>query len=67
MSEIKYPHVKVRLTGTDGNAFAILGKVAAALRRAGASKDDIKSFQNEATSGDYSHLLATCSAWVTVS
>ena len=28
-----YPHVHVQLTGTDGNAFAIIGTVAAALRR----------------------------------
>jgi hypothetical protein len=28
-----YPHVAVRLSGTDGNTFHIIGRVAAALRR----------------------------------
>jgi hypothetical protein len=28
-----HPHVQVRLTGSDGNAYAIIAKVAAALRR----------------------------------
>lgn len=27
MSDIKYPHVQVRLTGRDGNAFAIIANV----------------------------------------
>ena len=33
--EIKYPNVKVQLVGQDGNAFAILGNVQRAMRRAG--------------------------------
>ena len=28
-----YPHVAVRLSGTDGNTFHVIGRVAAALRR----------------------------------
>jgi hypothetical protein len=28
-----YPHVTVRLTGTDGNVYSIIGHVARALRR----------------------------------
>ena len=51
--------VKVRLVGEDGNAFAILGRVRAALRRAGESPEFIAAFTKEATSGDYYHLLAT--------
>jgi hypothetical protein len=35
MSEPKYPDVSVRLVGEDGNAFAIMGRVSAALRDAG--------------------------------
>ena len=51
--------VHVRLVGEDGNAFAILGRVRQALRRGGRG-DLVEPFTKEATSGDYTHLLATC-------
>lgn len=47
------------LTGTDGNAFAILGAAAKAMRSAGIEPNEIHRMQAEATSGDYDHLLAT--------
>jgi hypothetical protein len=59
--------VKVKLTGTDGNAFAIMGKVSGALRKAGASKEDVEAYMSESMSGDYNHLLATACKWVEVS
>lgn len=65
-SDIKYPEIRVKLVGTDGNAFALMGKVAAALRKAGVSKEEIAAFYKEATSGDYGNLLRTCSKWVDV-
>ena len=63
MTEPIYPDVQVQLVGEDGNAFAILGRVSQALRRAGHG-DAVKAFHNEATSGDYYHLLRTCMEWV---
>lgn len=66
-SGCKYPHIKVRLTGSDGNAFAVLGKVRDALRKAKVQEEEIQKFSDEATSGDYNNLLATCMKWVTVS
>ena len=57
--------VKVKLVGEDGNAFAILGAVSKALKRAG-HKDLVDEFMAEATSGDYDHLLATCMDYVEV-
>lgn len=63
---MKYPNVSVKLTGRDGNAFAILGRVQKALKRAGASKEEVDEFIEEATSGDYDHLLRTCVKWVEV-
>ncbi len=63
--EVRHPEVQVQLTGTDGNAYAILGAVQKALRKAGHS-DEVAVFLAEATSGDYAHLLATCMRWVTV-
>lgn len=59
--------VKVKLTGTDGNAFEIMGKVSGALRKAGASKEDVEAYMAESMSGDYNHLLATACKWVNVS
>ena len=55
--DVRYPLVKVKLTGTDGNAFAVLGRVQVAMRRAGLRPHDIKAYVDEATMGDYDHLL----------
>lgn len=67
MSDIKYPDVHVQLTGTDGNAYAIMGAVATALRRAGVSSEEIEKYQEESMSGDYDNLLQTAMRWVDVS
>ena len=63
---IKYPEIEVQLVGTDGNAFALIGKVQKGLKEAEVSEEEIESFFNEATSGDYNHLLRTCMEWVNV-
>jgi hypothetical protein len=63
--EIRHPEITVQLTGNDGNAYAILGAIQKALRKAGHG-DEVAAFLAEATSGDYAHLLATCMRWVTV-
>lgn len=62
----KYPHVTVRLSGSDGNAFAIVGAVRAALGRSGVPKDAIDAFAREATAGDYDHLLQVTMSTVNV-
>jgi hypothetical protein len=67
MADVKYPKIKVRLTGKDGNAFAIMGNVMSALRRAKVPAEEVKRFGEEAMSGDYDNLLQTCMRWVTVS
>ena len=61
----KYPEIEVQLTETDGNAFAILGKVFKAMRKGGLGKEEVEAFKKEATNGDYDHLLQTCMQWVT--
>ncbi len=63
---VKYPNVKVKLVGTDGNAFAVIGKVGRALRDAGISETEVDDFRDEAMSGDYNHLLMTAMEWVDV-
>ena len=65
--EVKHPEVQVQLSGEDGNAFFIIGRVCKALREAGADQAEINHFSEEAMSGDYDHLLRTCMEWVEVS
>jgi hypothetical protein len=48
---------KVRLAGEDGNAWAIMGRVARGLRKAGNPPEVIDEYQRLATSGDYDNLL----------
>jgi hypothetical protein len=62
----KYPDITVQLTGTDGNAFAVLGKVSRALRQAGVPDDERQAFMAEATQGNYDHLLQVVWQWVDV-
>ena len=57
--------IKVKLTGTDGNAFAVLGAVSGALKKGG-HKDLASEFMAEAMSGDYDHLLQTAMEYVEV-
>ena len=53
----KYPQVTVRLTGEDGNAFSIIGRVAKALRRE-VGPEAAAEFQTEAfAQPSYDHLL----------
>jgi hypothetical protein len=66
MSNAKYPEVKVKLIGQDGNAFAIMGAVQKALKQHGVSKEEIDAYLKDSMSGDYNHLLQTAMAWVTV-
>ena len=49
----------VELTGNDGNAFAILGRVRRAILRSN-HPELAEQFIQEATAGDYDHLLVTC-------
>ena len=64
MEEKRFPHVYVKLIGEDGNAYAILSRVRAALREGGATNEQVKEFLAEATRGNYDHLLQTVLAWV---
>jgi len=66
MGDVKYPDVVVQLSGEDGNAFLIIGRVQRLLRKAGVDKDEINHFVEEATAGDYYHLLRTVMQWVNV-
>ena len=64
MRTVRYPDVEVDLSGEDGNAFFIIGRVSKALRRAGAGASEVEAFRAEAMSGNYDNVLRTCMRWV---
>lgn len=66
LNTVRHPEIAVQLTGEDGNAFAIMGRVSGALRKAGVPKSEIDEYMSESMSGDYDHLLQTAMAWVDV-
>ena len=59
--------MKVKLTGEDGNAAAIIGSVRIAMKRAKVDKETIDAFYKEAMSGGYDNVLRTCKKYVEVS
>lgn len=58
---------KVRLTlvGTDGNAFALLGRFQRAAKAQGWTAEQIRRVTLEMTSGDYNHLLSVLMSYTT--
>ena len=51
------------LVGVDGNAFAIMGYTARAMKKAGLGKE-VDHMYEEAKSGDYYNLIAVCDRYV---
>lgn len=51
------------LVGIDGNAFNVMGYTAKALKTAGL-KTAVERMHEEATEGDYSHLLMVCDKYI---
>lgn len=64
MKSDKKPQLK--LVGHDGNAFAVLGSARQVAQKAGWTGEEIKKFMDEATAGDYDHLLQTCMTYFDV-
>lgn len=62
----KYPDITVRLSGHDGNAFAVMAAVRRALLRNGVPQEEVDEYTEESMSGDYDNLLMTAMKWVTV-
>lgn len=66
--EVKHPEVRVRLIGTDGNIFALIGRVRRAMGKARLPSEEIDKFSQEVTdSGSYDQALQTIMRWVDVS
>lgn len=53
------------LIGVDGNAFAIMGYTARALKQTG-HKDLVDKMYGEAKSGDYYNLIAVCDRYIAI-
>lgn len=58
------PKFDVEVTPSDGNALNIIGATTKALRKEGATKEEISQYQSEATSGEYDDLLRVTMDWV---
>ena len=57
---------KIKLNGTNGDSFSILSEVTEELIKAGADKEYVEKYLNEATAGDYDHLLGVTMKYVDV-
>ena len=55
---------KYSLVGTDGNAFAVMGRVRSWMQKEGLTIAERDAYMEEAMSGDYSHLLRVSMAMV---
>lgn len=64
---MKYPKVKVKLLGQNGNSLNLISLCSEAARKGKVPSDEIRNFREEAISGDYDHLLRTCMKWFNVS
>ncbi|MBF0232837.1 MAG: hypothetical protein HQK65_07345 [Desulfamplus sp.] len=56
----------VKLIGSNGNAFAVLGSVKQALKRGGADKEYVDQYISEAMSGSYDNLLVVSMQYVEI-
>lgn len=56
---------KYTLVGVDGNAYAIMGYTARALKRTG-HHDLVEKMYEEAESGDYDNLIRVCMKYIDI-
>lgn len=57
---------EVQISDRDGNAFGILARCQHAAKRAAWDERYLEEFLDEATNGDYNHLLRTVMQYFTV-
>jgi hypothetical protein len=63
----KYPDVRVKITGQDGNVFNLIGLCSRAARKAGVPGDEVEAFQAEVMqAGSYNAALRVMAAWFDV-
>jgi len=56
----------VKLTGVSGNAFAVMGAVSRALRKAGFDQKYIDKYMQESMAGDYNNLLTVAHKYANI-
>jgi len=56
----------VKLTGVSGNAFAVMGVVSRALRKAGCPKEHVDKYMEESMAGDYNNLLTVAHKYANI-
>jgi len=66
INNVKYPDITVSFNGVNGNALNLIGIVRQALVRNHIDKSEITKFVDDATSGDYNHVLVICMSTVNV-
>jgi hypothetical protein len=54
----------VTATPRDGNAYSIMGAVQKAMKSAGATKEELAAYWEEATAGDYGNLISVSMHYV---
>jgi hypothetical protein len=54
--------VNLRLVGIDSNAFALIGAFSRRAKKEGWAREEIEAVLNDATSGNYPHLVSTLSS-----
>lgn len=64
---IMKPMYDIEVTPMDGNAYSIMGAVSKAIRRAGATDEQIKEYQEKSRSGDYDNLIRVAMQYVNIS
>lgn len=64
--DILYDDVVVKLSGTDGSAFAIIGNVRYAIRQKHGAKAALEFVDRAKEQGSYDNLLAFCMTQVVV-
>ena len=63
---MKYPKAKINLFNIDGNAYSIMGAATKALKKAGASQNEIDQFYKECKSETYDNLIQTVADWCNI-
>lgn len=63
----KYPNIRVKLIGENGNVFNLMGIIAKALRKNGVGGPELSKFTSEVMfAGGYDDALRIMMEWVTV-
>lgn len=66
LPEPQFPSVVINISGPDGNAFMIIGKIKRVFREAGLSNEEFRKAREDMMSGDYEHLLEVARRYVTI-